>query len=478
MVEKIKFSIENISDVGEDFDDTFSLVSIDAFASGDNERHFFVSEEVLKKYADTIYDKPIVYKIDEWTGNIGGHDKDEQICGYVYRENNPITFRKEEDGRVFLNVKGKIWRKYSSKLLEILKKTDGKKAVSVEMEIPKFDKIKSEIKEFIMRGITIIGTRPAIPLAEMTVLNFSNGAWCFEDKKLMPIDNSKDAAIFSNTWSNIGRKLYQPLIEKSNKLALLKECYLVVDENKLDTAISEAVHYPHHSIKNGKLVVNSKGLQSAFTRARQQGVASGEVLEHIKKHYKELDLDMSNFSANFEEKEDKALEEKVMMEEKAVEVTEPEKEEPKAEMAAEPETAEPKAEMAVEPEKEEQPEDEFGCHGLAEYSAKLKEFSGKILTYETELETLRKFKSDKEEEEKKFLGEKLFSTIGNSLPKDKLDEFRTRFEKLTLPEFASFSNEVKAATYDVVQNVRPEENVVRMSVQKPAQVEKKSVWSF
>ena len=477
-MDKINFTVENMSDVAEDFDDSFSIVSIDAFASGDNDHHMFVSEETLKKYADTIYDKPILYKIDNWTNDLGGHEPDEQICGYIDRENNPITFRTLPDGRMILNVKGKIWRKYSKKLLEILKRNDGKKAVSVEMDVPKFDKIKSEIKEFIMRGITIIGTKPAIPMAEMTVLNFSNGVWCFESKNSMVIDNSKESAINPSSWANEGRKFYNVLLSKNNKLALLNEAYLVVDESKIDSAPSEALKYPHHSIKDGKLVLNIKGLYAARQRASQQNIDSGKVLAHLKKHYSELgeSFDVGKFSTEIKEQEDKNLEdEKVMMEEEkkeemAVEKQpekEPKKEEPKEEV-----------EMAVEEEKKEEPkEEEFEC-GKVEYEAKIAEFSAKIEAYEKELEVLRKFKSDREEQDKTFALEKLFSEVGESLSKEKLEEFRGRSEIIKFSDVPAFSNEVKAATFDVVKNSTSEDSVKRMAKLNPAKAEKKSPWSF
>ena len=51
---------------------------------------------------------------------------------------------------------------------------------------------------------------------------------------------------------------------------------------------------------NGELVVNVPGLQAAFSRASQQHIVSGKVKAHLLRHYRELGLDMTNFT----EKED------------------------------------------------------------------------------------------------------------------------------------------------------------------------------
>ena len=45
-----------------------------------------------------------------------------------------------------IRVLGKIWKRYSGKLIDILKRDGGEKAVSVEMEVLDFDKIKSLLK--------------------------------------------------------------------------------------------------------------------------------------------------------------------------------------------------------------------------------------------------------------------------------------------------------------------------------------------
>jgi hypothetical protein len=121
------------------------------------------------------------------------------------------------------------------------------------------------------------------------------------------IDNSKKSST-SGKWSNPGTKLYTPIIDQKGAI---NEAYLVVESGYKD-APSEKLKYPHHVIKGNKLIVHKDGVQAAFSRAKQIGLI-GKPITHIKKHYKELGLDMSNFSiwdeeiSNLWEKKDFSL---------------------------------------------------------------------------------------------------------------------------------------------------------------------------
>lgn len=111
----------------------------------------------------------------------------------------------------------------------------------------------------------------------------------------MKIDNSKEAAVHSESWDNPGKELYGPLLEKSNSGELVNEAYLVVEDGYED-APSEKLKYPHHVVKGDELVCDVKGVQSALARAKQTGEFSDKkVWAHLHRHYEELDLDMSAF---------------------------------------------------------------------------------------------------------------------------------------------------------------------------------------
>lgn len=114
-----------------------------------------------------------------------------------------------------------------------------------------------------------------------------------EEKKSIEIDNSKDSSV-SGKWENPESELYEPILEASNKTELINEAYLIHEEG-YDDSPSTKLKYPHHVIKDGKLVVHFIGVQAAYARAKQQGL-TGEPINHIERHYKELELNMENFS--------------------------------------------------------------------------------------------------------------------------------------------------------------------------------------
>lgn len=107
------------------------------------------------------------------------------------------------------------------------------------------------------------------------------------------IDNSKESSV-TGEWSNPGKNLYGPIMEESNSKALLNEAYLVVGENYEESPSTE-LGYPHHVIKDGKLVIHKDGVQASWSRGSAEGNLTVAQINHIKKHYKELELDMSSF---------------------------------------------------------------------------------------------------------------------------------------------------------------------------------------
>lgn len=314
---RFSFSVDDIEEVENKQNGDFITARIKAFADGDNRHHLYISEETLKDAAETIYDKPLVWIYDEDTDDIGSHNPAETPVGFVHRENNPIEFEETDDGRHMLTINAKIWKKYSGNILDFFKRDGFKKPVSVEIEFPPEAQIENEdgtteITEFAFRAITILGSgvTPAIPGAECLTEEFAvakeNYLKEFAKKGKIEIDNSKESAVGENAkWSNPGRKLYNPIINASNKEALAKEAYLVIEDEAWEDSPSTSLKYPHHVIRNGKMVVSINGVQAAFQRASQQGIVKGDVKAHLLRHYRELGLD----TENFQEKEEKDLNE-------------------------------------------------------------------------------------------------------------------------------------------------------------------------
>lgn len=138
--------------------------------------------------------------------------------------------------------------------------------------------------------------------------------------KEIRIDNSKQSAIKSGKWKNPGSSFYYKILnsftiadpKRSEEdpdrydfdfRKVLQEAYLVAPVEKIKNSpygitphSQSGCKYPHHVIRNGKLVVSIPGIQAAYARAKQQGIYKGKVKEHIDRHYKEMGLTMSTMT--------------------------------------------------------------------------------------------------------------------------------------------------------------------------------------
>lgn len=303
------FAVDSIEFVDNVQDALFRKMRIKAFASGQNAHTLPIEEDVLRRGALTVYNKPILWKYNPFTDDANTHDIDEVPCGFVPdTEDNKVVFEKEPDGRLFMIINALIWTKYCGRLLEIFQRDGYKKSVSIELVINSdsnnFE--KPRVLDFVIAGITILGEwiDPACKGSEAELLKFSMEDFSadkekymdslgFAEKKTIKINNSKESAV-SGAWSNPRRRLFTPIIEANNKNSLLKEAYLVYGDN--NNPVMSKYKYPHHIIKDGELVLHINGLQSAFSRASQQGIVDGEVRKHLLRHYRELGLSQENFA--------------------------------------------------------------------------------------------------------------------------------------------------------------------------------------
>lgn len=277
----------------------FRRVRIKAFASGENAHTLPLDVNVLKASAYTIYDQPVLWKYNPFTDDAMAHEEDEVPCGFVPREDNPITFL-EEDGRTYIVIDALIWTRYTGRLVKIFERDDLEKAISVEIHqkgIEHEDGI--EITDYVFTGITILGDwyNPAVKGCKAEMIEFSADKTKFMnlyygDGQVIDIANTKDASVSGN-WSNPRRKLFVPIVDAKNSDQLFNEAYLIHDADSPTLYTSK---YPHHVIEDGKLVIHIDGLQAAFSRASQNGIVHGKIKEHLMRHYKELGLNTDNFS--------------------------------------------------------------------------------------------------------------------------------------------------------------------------------------
>jgi len=169
---KLSFAIENVEEVEIPSNSSFATLRMDVFASGLNLHDLTVSEETLTNTAESIKEKPIIWEYDRLRRDAGSHGDGQVPVGFI-PHNTEIEYRIMPDGRKMLVVVGKIWKKYSGRILDFFRREEGKKSVSVEMTVLKME--GKELKDFIYEGITVLGKKfsPAIPGAMAEVVSFS-----------------------------------------------------------------------------------------------------------------------------------------------------------------------------------------------------------------------------------------------------------------------------------------------------------------
>lgn len=209
MVEKLSFSIENFDIIKEDPNSQFATARVQAFASGSNLHNLECSEETLKKTAQTIYHKPILYTINKWLMDFNSHSKPEDslIAGFVYP--NSGEFIKLEDGRLGLSVIIKLFKRYVPKVMDILKRDKNKK-ISVEMDLIEAEERPDGIREmldFVYSGICLLGdsVREASPGANIQMMSFSKENELYEEAYKME---------FTSRYSDVNFAI--PSVVKSN----------------------------------------------------------------------------------------------------------------------------------------------------------------------------------------------------------------------------------------------------------------------
>jgi len=248
LTNKLSFNISDAQLIDENPDSSFSILSLDFFASGANKHDMFVSEETLLKTADSIKNVPLVWQYDPTLDDAWTHSPEESPCGFV-PENAEIKSRKLDDGRTMLSVISYVWKKYSGQILNFFKR-DGEKPISVEMSVyesNKRDDGLTELLDFRYEAVTVLGSfvQPAIPLARATVLQFAE-----EYKEAYQIEFGKyeDEMNFSipnevKTNAKKGLDLYKKFERGGNSVSVAHAKHLTTDKKSTPEKVRHAHKY-------------------------------------------------------------------------------------------------------------------------------------------------------------------------------------------------------------------------------------------
>lgn len=325
----------------DEIDKRFTRVKIFIAHTGLNLNNSFFDKSVLEKMIPSLSNIPILGYIREDENNnidFSGHeekiviDKDGVQIVYLGRafgiipETNFARFENKvcEDGveREFLVCEGLLWNKFSN-CINIFER-DSKKSESMELDPNSIQGYWRNgyyyYTDARFEGVCILGENviPAMVGASVEKFSssnikeqlremldefnkyFSNTTQFIKKEDMgtgekIEIDNSKDSADMTGSWGDVDKtKLRNDILKASNYKSLVKEAYLIVEDGWED-APSQHLKYPHHAIRNGKLIVHKDGCQTALSFLNKNDAGNTKAKNHLKKHYKELGLDTSNF---------------------------------------------------------------------------------------------------------------------------------------------------------------------------------------
>ena len=518
MSEKLSFAIENMELIEEANNSQFATLKIDAFASGKNRHDLFISEDTLRKTATTILQKPIVWAYSRVTDDATGHSEDELPCGFVPHD-SPIEFRKLEDGRTMMSVIGKLWTRYSGKMMDIFER-DRSKSVSIEMEVFEQDKNEEfgmpEILNFCYMCITVLGemVRPAIPMAKADLVAFATKEKQDYEKALME---------FSNKYGNIDMNIPKEVKANANKgLELYKSMgiggtsvSLAVARHLIKNEIVEMdkIKSIHKFLNSRKGVPKNKNQPDAeyISWLLHGGNNAVEWSRNIVNAINEIDSKQLSY---FEVKEELSVDEKEiekkeeMQEEPKVE--EEKMEDPKTEEMAEEKPEEEKKEESPAEEKEDETETEKKEMSLdsnldvaaflamlaeetEDYQALVaKHQAGEELdhakvyalayakmckmadelkkakedgdVYMSANEELKQFKADVEAKQFAFEVESTIAEVSDTMPKEEIEKARENSKNFTLETVGAWKNEIKALAFSLGKDKKVDDGVNRIAM--------------
>ena len=315
MEKLINFAVEDIEQIQfDDYDEKeFAIAKVGFMSNRPNSHKLEISEEVLRKNANTVLGKWMVVKMDFMGLDAEGHDPQEHIVGF-FPKNQEIEFVEDEDGyiRAYATaVISKIYAKDYCKMFD----GDNERAVSIEMKCDTENgkDMNDKVLSFTIVGVTTLGKaiRPSIPESDVSFVRFSQeeatayfselnehnltplkkfakeriANMAKEDYVNHPISTSKDD-IYEGEWD--GQKVKQDLVKEKNFKSLAPKVCMKLEEGWEDREVTK-LGYPVMMLYDGKWVYSTKGLSSALGYAKKEDETA--VVNKIEKIYKKLGLD-------------------------------------------------------------------------------------------------------------------------------------------------------------------------------------------
>ena len=475
MKKDVKFQLEDAVEYPEWCDNypehKFTVFKCCFLSTKPNAHKLDISDDVLRRDAQSILGNMLVAKIQN--GDATTHLPSEIQYGYFPREQE-IEF-VEEDGITKAYAYAVVSKHYSKELNNIFE-FDNLRNSSVEMTVTT-DKDEDEGKVVALDifGLTVLGKaiNGSCPDADIKMVRFSTEdadayfaksdslsnlkQFVEERKQLMaekyvnhPINTSKDA-VYTGEWD--GDEAKKNLVKEKNYKTLAPKVCLKLEEGWEDREVTK-LGYPVMGLYDGKWRYSTKALSSALAYAKQNDET--EVVNKIKAIYKKLDLD--DDSERKEEAKMEEIKELAATEVEAESTLEEKKEEmaePDIEVKAEEPNCDDCDEHDPDDDKDDEHEEEMSADEMkakmAELEKDIESRDNIIMEKDAELEELRKFKAEVEEQRKAATVESIMAECKEYMSDEQYKEMREEGMACNMVEIDGWTNKVKAVSFSAVK---------------------------
>lgn len=257
-MKKLSFSIDKY-ELEEINNSQFAKLRLYVCHDLDNKNGSYISLDSMKMAEDTLWNKPIIMKLNKFGTDFEEHEPDVIPVGFIPKEGSNIHY-EEISGRNYLVVDAIIWKYYSSATLEIFER-DNTKGISMEIQV--FEEHKREEDNFIQLdsyaylAVCLLGSRYETGMYRTTA-------------QVVEFSKEKTLDILDKEWSTF------------------------INHNDKDKKISSSERL--NSRKSNTNKVNRQFIQEVKTAQKDINNISEETVSHIKMQYEELKLSQDNFS--------------------------------------------------------------------------------------------------------------------------------------------------------------------------------------
>lgn len=470
MEKTIKFEASSIKHIDmNEYDNDDYMVGRTAFLSTrPNSHDIVIPENVLREYAPSVLGKWVTAEVK--FNDCTTHTNGQSIVGIVPKEQD-VEFVEADDGYLDAYVDCIISKRYAKEYCNVFSEDDAQRSVSIEATFSMVD--EHECDGFDIKTITTLGrtVRPSVPDANITIVRFSeedaesyysnlhksdslsNLKQFVEERKQSmaekyvnhPINTSK-GAVYTGEWD--GDEAKKNLVKEKNYKTLAPKVCLRLEEGWEDREVTK-LGYPVMGLYDGEWRYSTKALSSALSYAKQNDET--EVVNKIEAIYKKLGLDDDS-----ERKEEAKMEEikELAATEVEAESTLEEKKEEMAETETEVKVEEPNCDECDDHDDDEHEEEMSADEMKAKMADLEKDIESRdniIMEKDAELEELRKFKAEVEEQRKAATVESIMAECKEYMSDEQYKEMREEGMACKMSEIDGWTNKVKAVSFSAVK---------------------------